>query len=137
MSSLAVAKVKGRNMANTVASSALSVALKDGTQIACWRSGPGTLVLVHGSTVDHTCWDGVLPDLEPYFTMYNVDRRGRGRSGDASTYAMERESEDIAAVVDSIGGPVDVVGHSYGSNCALEAAQLTPNIARLVLTSRW
>ena len=94
--------------------------------------GPA-LVLVHGSTVDHTAWDAVLPGLEPYFTVYTMDRRGRGRSGDARTYAMEREFEDVAAVVDNIGGPVPVVGHSYGSNCALEAAQLTVNISKLVL----
>jgi pimeloyl-ACP methyl ester carboxylesterase len=121
-------------MADTVGSSISSVASKDGTRIACWRSGTGApIVLVHGSTVDHTAWDGVLPGLEPYFTVYTLERRGRGRSSDAQTYALEREFEDVAAVVDSLGGPVAVVGHSYGANCALEATQLTPNISRLVL----
>jgi pimeloyl-ACP methyl ester carboxylesterase len=88
---------------------------------------------VHGSTVDHTSWQAVPPDLEPHFTVYNMDRCGRGRSGDAPAYAMEREFKDVAAVVDAIGGPVHVAGHSYGSNCALEATQLTKNIDTLVL----
>ena len=84
----------------------------DGTEIACWRSGTGpALVLVHGSTVDHTAWDGVRPELEPSFTVYAMDRRGRGGSGDAPTFAVEREVEDVAAVVDSIDGAVHVMGH--------------------------
>jgi pimeloyl-ACP methyl ester carboxylesterase len=48
-------------------------------------------------------------------------------------YAIERESEDVAAIVDGIGGPVDVVGHSYGALCSLEAARLTKHLRRLVL----
>ena len=68
------------DVADTVASSVSSVTSKDGTHIACWRSGAGApLVLVHGSTVDHTASDGVLPELEPYFTVYTMERRGRGR----------------------------------------------------------
>jgi pimeloyl-ACP methyl ester carboxylesterase len=62
-----------------------------------------------------------------------MDRRGRGHSGDADTYALEREWEDIAAVIDTIGGAVDVVGSSYGGTCALEAARLTANVRRLIL----
>ena len=74
-----------------------------------------------------------MPLLEPSFTLYAMERRGRGSSGDAETYSGEREFEDVAAVVDGIGGPVDVVAHSWGAACALEAARLTPNVARLVL----
>jgi pimeloyl-ACP methyl ester carboxylesterase len=75
----------------------------------------------------------VLPTLTPHFTVYAMDRRGRGGSGDAPAYALEREFEDVAAVVDSIGAPVHLLGHSFGALCALEAARLTPNIAKLVL----
>ena len=89
---------------------------KDGTRIAYERSGAGpALVLVHGTTADHTRWAPVLPMLERIFTVYAVDRRGRGQSGDAADYSIEREYEDIAAVVSSIPGPVNLLGHSYGA----------------------
>jgi pimeloyl-ACP methyl ester carboxylesterase len=107
---------------------------QDGTRIACFVSGSGPpLVLVHGAAADHTRWKPVLPFFEPRHTVYACDRRGRGASGDRAAYALEREGEDIAAVVDGIGGPVDVVGHSYGAICALEAATRTENIGHLVL----
>lgn len=107
---------------------------RDGTQIACWRSGSGpSLVLVHGTTADHTRWSPVSPAFEKKFTVYAIDRRGRGQSGDTLPYAIEREFEDVAAVIDSIQGPVHLVAHSYGAICSLEAALLTKNIARLVL----
>ena len=111
------------------------VASRDGTLIAYSRSGDGPpLVLVHGASSDHeTAWKFILPTFERYFTMYAMDRRGRGESGDSAPYAIQREFEDIAALVDSIGPGVDVVGHSYGALCALEAALLTPNVRRLVL----
>jgi pimeloyl-ACP methyl ester carboxylesterase len=65
--------------------------------------------------------------------VYTVDRRGRGESGDTEPYAIEREYEDIAAVIDSIDNPVHVLGHSYGALCSLEAALLTENIRKLIL----
>jgi pimeloyl-ACP methyl ester carboxylesterase len=78
-------------------------------------------------------WTAVLLALEEHFSMYAVDRRGYGKSGDGPTYAIEREFEDIAAVVDSIGEPVNLLGHSFGALCALEAALLTQNLRKLVL----
>jgi pimeloyl-ACP methyl ester carboxylesterase len=113
----------------------LTVASRDGTRIAFWRSGVGPpLLLVHGATADHsTTWRFVLPQLEKRFTVYVMDRRGRGASGDSPDYHLHREAEDIAAVVDSVGEPVSVVGHSYGGLCALEASLLTDNLRRLVL----
>ena len=112
-----------------------TVASPDGTRIAFWRSGGGPpLLLVHGASADHTTtWQLVRPELERRFTVYALDRRGRGGSGDAPVYELSREAEDIAAVVDGIGGPVDVLGHSHGALCALEAALLTPNVRRLIL----
>lgn len=107
---------------------------RDGTRIGWARSGDGPpLVLVHGTTADRTRWAPVIPALEARFSVYAVDRRGRGASGDAAGYAIERECEDIAAVVDAIGGPVDLLGHSYGARCSLVAALLTPNLQRLIL----
>ena len=106
----------------------------DGTPIANWRSGEGPpLVLVHGTAADHSRWAPVLPAFEQHFTVNAVDRRGRGGSGDAEDYAIDREFEDVAAVVDSVGESAILLGHSYGALCALEAARLTRNVGKLVL----
>ena len=119
-----------------------SVSSRDGTAIAYWTTGQGPpLVLVHGTPADHTRWTPLLPQLEPHFTVHAIDRRGRGASGDSSAYALEREFEDVAAVVDEIatatGGPVHVYGHSHGGIVAFGAATLTPNIHKLVLYEGW
>lgn len=107
---------------------------KDGTRIGWARSGEGPpLVLVHGTTADRTRWTPVLPALAEHFTIYAVDRRGRGASGDTASYAIEREYEDLAAVIDTIGRPVNLLGHSYGARCALGAVLLTPHVDRLIL----
>lgn len=111
---------------------------RDGTPIAYWRSGQGpALLLVHGTTADHTRWQSILPLLEPHATVHAMDRRGRGASGDAQAYSIEEEAADVAAVVDAVadatGGPVDVLGHSFGALCAAEAAPLTAGMRRLVL----
>jgi pimeloyl-ACP methyl ester carboxylesterase len=112
----------------------MKIVSEDGTPIALWRSGDGPpLVLIHGAAADHNRWAPVLPALEERFTVFPVDRRGRGRSGDTADYALEREYEDIVAIVESAGGGVNVLGHSYGGICALEAALLTDGIRKLVL----
>src|SRR5215210_842683 len=111
-----------------------TVTSKDGTTIAYWRSGDGPpLVLIHGTTADHSRWTPVMPAFERRFTVCAIDRRGRGGSGASGDYAIEREFEDVAAVVDSLGGPANLLGHSYGALCALEAALLTRNVRKLVL----
>lgn len=111
------------------------VASLDGTQIAVWSSGSGPpLVLVHGAMADHTRWTNVLGAFEEHFTVFAIDRRGRGESTDGSgPYAIEREYEDVVAVLEFVGAPSAVLGHSYGATCALGAALLTDQIARLVL----
>ncbi|MDY9926927.1 alpha/beta hydrolase [Methanosarcina sp.] len=107
---------------------------KDGTLIAYERSGSGpALVLVHGTSADHTRWASVLPMLEQKFTIYTLDRRGRGQSGDSAVYSLEREYEDIAAVVSSIHEPVNLLGHSYGALICLEAALRVANLNKLIL----
>jgi pimeloyl-ACP methyl ester carboxylesterase len=118
------------------------VASRDGTGIAVWTSGQGPpLVLVHGAVADHTRWRPLLPYLEPHVTVHAMDRRGRGASGDAAGYAVEREFEDVAAVVDAVaeasGSAVDLYGHSFGGLCAFGGATLTANIGRLVLYEGW
>lgn len=68
-----------------------TVTSADGTQIAYERTGSGPpLVFVHGTTADHTRWDPIRPAFEEHFTVYAIDRRGRGESGDAAEYALDR-----------------------------------------------
>lgn len=106
----------------------------DGTQIAYWRTGSGPpLVLVHGTTGAHWSFNIVAPTLVDRFTLCAIDRRGRGESGDRDNYAIEREFEDVAAVVDSIDEPASVFGHSYGATVALGTALLSRNLYKLVL----
>jgi pimeloyl-ACP methyl ester carboxylesterase len=106
----------------------------DTTRIACWRSGEGPpLVLVHGTAADHARWAPVLEALGEHLTVVAVDRRGRGGSGDAEEWAIEREFEDVAKVVEWTGPETILLGHSFGAVCALEAALLTDHVQRLVL----
>lgn len=113
-----------------------TVASADGTTIAYERRGSGPpLVLVHGTALDHNVWElsDLRPELAEQNTVYAIDRRGRGGSGDAEEYDLEREVEDVAAVVDSIDEPVTLLGHSFGALIALEAALQTDNLQGLVL----
>jgi pimeloyl-ACP methyl ester carboxylesterase len=111
-----------------------TVTSADDTAIAYNRTGIGApLVLVHGSTATHAAWEPVRPALEDQFTVYAIDRRGLGESGDADEYALEREAEDVAAVVDSLDEPVILLGHSYGALCSLEATLRTDDLRSLVL----
>jgi len=117
-----------------------SVVSRDGTRIAVFSSGDPAarpLLLVHGTTADHTTFRAVEPLLVDRFAVHAIDRRGRGASGDGPVYDIEREFEDVTAVADALaaerGGPVDVVGQSYGGRCSLGAALLTVAIRRLVV----
>jgi pimeloyl-ACP methyl ester carboxylesterase len=119
-----------------------SVVSRDGTAIAYWTSGDGpSLVLIHGTPADHTRWWPLIPYLVPQFTVHAIDRRGRGASGDGPEYRLEREYEDVAAVVDAIavasGESVDLYGHSHGGIVAFGAATLTTNIRKLVTYEGW
>jgi len=111
-----------------------TVISQDGTPIAYHQSGAGTpLVLVHGTAAAATRWNAILPALAEHFRVYAVNRRGRGASGDSPAYAIEREFEDIAAVVDSLGEPAHLLGHSSGGIYALEAALRARHLRKLVL----
>lgn len=110
----------------------------DGTPLTVWVEGDGpAIVLVHGSLGDHTAWKVPVEELGKHFTTFAMDRRGFGTSGDAEEYSIERDFEDVAAVVDAVanrnGGPVALWGHSYGANCAMGGASLSSNVHHLVL----
>ncbi len=105
----------------------------DGVALGCFVGGQGSpLLLIHGTGAEHSRWNPVLPELQRRFTTYALDRRGRGASGDAADWSFDREVEDIVTVIEGIGGPVDVLGHSMGGFLALEAALRTSAIRRLV-----
>jgi pimeloyl-ACP methyl ester carboxylesterase len=111
---------------------------RDGAEITYWTTGTGPpVVLVHGGPADHTRWDPLLPYLEPHAEVHAIDRRGRGASGDGPEYAMAREFEDVAAVVDAVAAPtganVDVYRHALRAACALGGAALTSNVRRLAV----
>lgn len=106
----------------------------DGIRISFWRSGNGPpLLLVHGTTADHSRWAPISPRFEPHFSVYALDRRGRGGSEDTPDYHIMREANDEVAVVEAIGKPVFILGHSYGAVCSLEASLLTDKVRRLIL----
>jgi pimeloyl-ACP methyl ester carboxylesterase len=111
-----------------------TVISRDGTPIAYERTGTGPpLLLVHGTAGAGDRWAPILPKLSAEFSVLAMDRRGRGGSGDARCWSIEREFEDSAAVIDSLDEPVNVLGHSLGGTCALEASLLTDNIHKLIL----
>jgi len=112
----------------------MHVRSKDGTLIAveCAGSGP-TLIIVHGGIGDRTRWTPMFPLLSSHFTVCAMDRRGHGASGDSPDYSLQKEAEDVAAVVASRPGEVFVLGHSYGGVAALEATFLTDRISKLIL----
>lgn len=111
-----------------------SIKSKDGTVIAFEKTGSGPpMVLVHGTPDDHSYWEMAQPALAKYFTVYAIDRRGRGQSGDAADYKLELEFDDVTAVVDMIGQQVILLGHSHGGIVSLEAATRTNNLSKLIL----
>jgi pimeloyl-ACP methyl ester carboxylesterase len=106
----------------------------DGTQIAHEKTGEGPpLIITGGSLGDHRFYIPLAVELAKHFTVYNFDRRGRGQSGDTQPYAVERELDDLAALIDDAGEPVFLYGHSAGSALALRAAAAGLSIAKLVL----
>jgi pimeloyl-ACP methyl ester carboxylesterase len=111
-----------------------SITSVDGAKIAYRRTGYGPpLLLVHGTTADHSRWGALSEYLQDDFTLYAMDRRGRGASKDGDTYSIELEYADIVGLTESIEEPVNLYGHSMGALCALGAARLIPDLRRLVL----
>jgi pimeloyl-ACP methyl ester carboxylesterase len=109
---------------------------KDGTPIAFDRIGSGpALILVDGAMCSRAF--GPMPALArrlaSHFTVFHYDRRGRGDSGDARTYDVRREIEDLDAVLQAAGGSAAVFGASSGGALALEAAAHLPGISRVAI----
>jgi pimeloyl-ACP methyl ester carboxylesterase len=95
-----------------------------------YGDGP-PLVLVHGGFSDHrTNWEFVKPLFERQFTVHAVARRGRGETDATEGHSLEDEGADVAALVESIGEPVFLLGHSYGAQAALAAAAQVPDRVR-------
>ena len=111
-----------------------TVRSQDGTSIAFDRDGHGPpVVVVGGGSVDRTSNTPLADLLASGFTVLNYDRRGRGDSGDTPPYEVEREVEDIDAVIKAAGGSVFLYGTSSGAALALEAAATGLDITKLAL----
>ena len=109
---------------------------KDGTAIAFARTGDGPpVILIDGAL----CYRGMGQSgqlaelLARHFAVFTYDRRGRGGSGDTAPYAVEREVEDIAALVSESGGAAFLWGISSGAVLPLEAANRLSGIKKLAL----
>jgi pimeloyl-ACP methyl ester carboxylesterase len=112
-----------------------TVTSKDGTKIAFDQIGNGPLViLVDSALADRTICAKLAALLAKDFTVINYDRRGRGDSTDTQPYAVQREVEDIEALIDGTGGSAFLFGSSSGAVLALEAAnKLASKVKKQVL----
>ncbi|MFI7678983.1 alpha/beta fold hydrolase [Actinophytocola sp. NPDC049390] len=104
----------------------------DGTVLAYTREGEGPAVVLVGGGLDDGAENASLATaLSRWFTVYNYARRGRGGSGDTQPYALEREVEDLATLIEAAGGTAHVHGVSSGGALALRAAAAGLPIDRL------
>jgi len=107
---------------------------RDGTKIAFERLGDGApLVLVPGALQGRATYRPLAEELSRHLTVFNYDRRGRGDSGDTAPYAVEREIEDLGALIAEAGGTASVYGHSSGAALVLHAAARDLPIDKIVL----
>lgn len=117
-----------------------TVTSKDGTTIAYDRSGQGPALVLVGGMFEQRAMDSetaklaALPLLSEHFTVYHYDRRGRGDSTDTRPYAVQREAEDVEALIDEAGGSAFLFGISSGAALAFEAAlALSGKVKKLAL----
>jgi pimeloyl-ACP methyl ester carboxylesterase len=119
-----------------------TISSPDGTKIAYDQQGEGPiLILVDGALTVHSAGSGELAKLlAPHFTVIGFDRRGRGESGDTLPYAIDREIDDIEALIDHAGAsagiasPAFLYGHSSGGPLAMRAAiRLGGKVAKLAM----
>jgi pimeloyl-ACP methyl ester carboxylesterase len=111
-----------------------TVTSKDGTRIAFDQSGDGpAIILVVGAFNDRSTGAPLAQSLERHFTVFNYDRRGRGESSDTAPYAIEREIEDLDALISQAGGSAPVFGYSSGATLTLRAAAHGLAISQLAL----
>ncbi|MCI0856132.1 MAG: alpha/beta hydrolase [Chloroflexi bacterium] len=120
--------------AKNVVSDMQTVTSADGTSIAYWYSGEGPpLLLVHGGMSDRSAWILVQPLLAEHFTVYTINQRGREGSGEPKPFAFESYFEDVVALIDKIGEPVHLLGHSGGALCSMGVALRTDRLRSLIL----
>jgi pimeloyl-ACP methyl ester carboxylesterase len=106
----------------------------DGTPIAYQRDGSGPAVILIGGGLDDGSENAPLArELAEEFTVYNFARRGRGDSGDSSPYAVQREIDDIGAIIAEAGGSAYLFGASSGGMFALEAAAAGLPVGRVAV----
>jgi pimeloyl-ACP methyl ester carboxylesterase len=118
---------EGRGYVDTVTSN-------DGTTIAFDRLGDGyPVIVVGGELCDRALTRPTAEELAKSFAVFNYDRRGRDDSGDNAPHAVEREIEDLEALIAQVEGTASVYGHSSGAALALHAAAAGLPIAKLVL----
>ena len=117
-----------------------NVTSKDGTRIAFETIGQGPSLILVGGTFEHRTFDAEtaqlakLPLLTQHFTVFHYDRRGRGHSTDTLPYAVDREIEDIEALITIAGGTAFLCGISSGAALAMEAAiKLGENVKKLAM----
>lgn len=109
---------------------------KDGTTIAYDKTGQGPALILVAGAFSYRKFPGqvqLAKLLSGQFTVYNYDRRGRGDSSDTQPYAVEREYEDLQAMIDAAGGSAYVWGLSSGAVLALQAAARGASITKLAL----
>ena len=107
---------------------------RDGTPIAFERLGDGEpVVLVGGALQGQATYRSLAVELSRHLTVINYDRRGRGDSGDTAPYAIEREIEDLGALIAEAGGTASVYGHSSGAGLVLHAAARGLPLDKIVL----
>ena len=111
-----------------------TVTSRDGTIVAFERSGAGPAVILVGGALGGRADAQLVAHLARHFAVFDYDRRGRGASGDTPPYAVEREVEDIDALIAAAGGSAFLYGISSGAVLALEAASKFPTrVAKLAL----
>ncbi len=114
----------------------IDLAAPDGAKLAVYTVGAGPpLLLVHGIGGDHTRWRPLYPFLAERFTIYAMDRRGRGGSTNGPNYDLKLEYDDVATVLSNLGTSVNLLGHGFGALCCLGAVRRLPqsNVRKLVL----
>jgi uncharacterized protein YndB with AHSA1/START domain/pimeloyl-ACP methyl ester carboxylesterase len=119
----------GRSQPQTVVS-------KDGTKLVYEKLGSGPpVILVSGAMISRgfSAQTDLAAALSAQNTVYNYDRRGRGDSGDTAPYAVDREIDDLEALIEVAGGSAAVYGMSSGAILALQAARRGLKISKLVL----
>lgn len=113
-----------------------TVITPSGKSVSYEKRGSGPpLVLIHGAFSDHrTNWEFVQPLWQAEFTTYAIARPGRGQTPAAADRALEDDARDAVALIDSLGEPVFLLGHSFGAHVAIAAAAMAPaRVRKLVL----